>query len=201
MSAETLQDQAIAYIRSQFTKQEVVNVTPYGGEFTEAEISAKSFICPTIFVAVLGFHGANDGHRQAGRETDRVYMAAFVLSKAVDREQRARDCLKLTTRLAKAMRDWIPDSTGIDTCISRLEDRPTCENMYSRQLDAQNMARWLCKWDQLVSPNLNYVPPVLTPLTGVDIVDHVRAHVDVTEDSTAPLDVTEDIQFVPIPTT
>jgi phage gp37-like protein len=194
MSAETLQDQAIAYIRAQFTQQDVLAVLPYGGEFTEGEIGAKSFACPIIFVAVLGWHPANDGRRQAGRETDRVYLAAIVLTKAVDRETRARSCLKLAARLAKALRDWRPDSTALDTSISSLDERPTCENMYSRHLDAQNMARWLCKWDQLVSPNLAYVPPVTKPLTGVDIVDHVRTHVGETNEEGA-LDVTEDIQF------
>ena len=193
--AVTLQDQVIALIKSLFTDADGVAVQTYGGEFNEAEITAKSFLCPCIFVAVLGWHPANEGNRQAGRDTDRVYMAAFVLTKAVDREQRGRDCLVMTNRVAKALASWVPDSTGLDTCISRLDERPSCENMYRRELDKQNMARWMCKWDQLVSPNPSYQPPVLKPLTGVDIVDHVRAQVDQADD-TGSLDVTEDIQFV-----
>lgn len=195
MSASTLQDQAVAFVRSQFTKLEVDDVKEYGGEFTEAEIRVKSFVCPIIFVAVLGWHPANDGRRQGGRKTDRVYMAAFVVTKSVDREERARSSLRLTERLAEALRGWFPDCTGLDSSISALEERPTCENMYSRALDSENLARWLVKWDQLVTtlPSvLSTNPPV--DLTGVDIVDKVRSTVDAST-SSGTLDVTDDVQF------
>ena len=54
MSAALLQA-TIDMLRAAFTRQEVVTVQPYGGEFNAVEVTQLSFACPAILVAPLGW--------------------------------------------------------------------------------------------------------------------------------------------------
>lgn len=194
----TLQDQVVAYVRSRFTPQEVYEVKPYGGEFAEAEIGAKAFTCPAIFIAVLGWHPEPHGRRLSGKGVRNVYLAAFVMTKAADREQRARSCLELSEQLAECLRDWLPDCTQLTATLTGLDEEAECENLYSRSLDDKGIARWMVKWSQCVQAKTRRTTPTVYPLHAVEIKDTVRAHVGTESAPGGDLVITEEVSFVQV---
>lgn len=198
MSATILKAQAIAYVRGLFTTQEVAQVNSYGGEFTEAELSAKSFVCPAIFITSVGWHGEAGGTRLAGRKCKRVYMIAFVLAKSSDRETRAAQALAIAEKLADGLREWMPDSNALGAVISALEEEPSCENLYTRSLDQKGIARWMVKWDQTVKavPGTTVQPGAQqVPLTAIQIDDVVHTGGDAPVAPIVPVPVSEGITF------
>ncbi len=194
MSATALKAAAIAYVRTLFTNQEVVQVNSYGGEFTEAELGAKSFVCPAIFITSVGWHSESAGQRLAGRHCKRVYMLAFVLTKSSDRETRAAEALAIAERLADGLRDWQPDNTDPSCVISALDEQPSAENLYTRSLDSQGVARWMVKWDQTVKPMPRAIGLGPT-LQGVNIHDIVHTGGDPEPVVIVPVPVTEEVTF------
>lgn len=193
-----LRKQVIDYLRSQFTPAEVVTIAPYGGRFTEEEIAAKSFLSPAIFVVALGWQPVADGRRMSGRFVRRVFMAAFVVTKAVERETRGDEALALSDQVAELLRQWHPDITGLDVSIGPLEDDPEVENLYSRKADEIGVARWLVKWDQTVKGAWRRKAAPLYPLTSVEITDTVSGSVTPDAGGTSDLQVTEEIVFTQV---
>jgi hypothetical protein len=199
MSATVLLDQAVARVRTQFTKAEVVTVQPYAGEFSVSEIPFKSYACPAIFVTVLGWKPTDSNSRLTGKHSKQVRMAAFVAYKHADRNKRMAGAMLLAERLAIVMRQWAPMldavNSNLPVTISGLEDDATCENMYSRALDTAGQALWMVDWHQCVKPAV----PIeqLWDLLSVEIIDSTRGGVvpaNAAATGIVPV-VTEDVKF------
>jgi phage gp37-like protein len=192
-----LLDQALAYIRSQFTKAEVVQVLPYAGEFNSGEMDKVSYTCPAIFVTVLGWKPLHNGHRLSGKQAREVRVAAFVVAKHAKRDSRMRLAMSLAEKLAIVLRDWMPTNTGgLPITIGPLEDDASCENLYSQAVDKAGQAVWLVDWAQAVKPIATAT--ALMDWLRVDIEDTARiAEPTVAVVVATPLIVTEKITFSP----
>lgn len=198
MSAVLL-DQVQTYIRSQFTKSELVTVEPYAGEFNTDEMKKESFNCPAVFVTVLGWKPLHGGTRLTGKYARDVKVAAFVVTKHPKRQARMRQAMVLSEKLGIVLRNWVPDNTqGLPITIGPLEDDAGAENLYGQAIDRMGLAVWLVDWDQAVKPVLDQVSgaPVLLDWLSVAIEDTAR----VTTPPQAPeasstLVVTEKITF------
>lgn len=190
-----LLDQVQAYIRASFTKAEVVDVLPYGGEFSTAEMGKVSYSCPAIFVTVLGWQPLNGGHRLSGKYSRLVRVAAFVVAKHVNRDQRMRMGMALAEKLSLVMRQWMPDNTGgLPITMGPLEDDASSENLYSQPVDRLSQSVWLVDWNQAVKP----------VATSTALIDWLSVAIEDTARITAPaaaavggtpLTVTEKITF------
>ena len=194
MSAILL-NQALAYVRAQFTAAEVAEVTSYGGEFSIGEIDKVGYRCPAIFIAVLGWSPAPDGKRLAGKYVRSVKMAAFVVFKAATRDARMLGAMNLADRLAMLLRRWQPDDADSPITIAPLEEDASCENLYGRAIDAKGQALWLVRWEQCIKP----LVPIeqLVDLLAVEITDLTQRGVAGGEPPSGAITVTEDVQFPP----
>lgn len=190
MSA-ALVNAAQAYIRSQFTQQQLLTVDLYGGEFNAGEIDHKGFSCPAVLLAVLGWQP--DPER--GRNARRVRLAAFVVTKHVRREQRMLEASTLAEAVSLVLRRWKPDLAELGTAYA-LDETPGAENMYSRKVDEKGLALWLVSWDQTFVPAPGTAVGDLYDLLRVEIDDTTRqGTVPATAPSPTGLVVTEDVQF------
>jgi hypothetical protein len=169
-------DATLAYLRTQFTKAEVVTLEEYGGQFDAGEMTKVAYATPAIFVTELGSHPAEGGKRASGRYVRATRMAAFAVVKQADRKKRMRGAMALGEKLALVLRQWRPDaaqpsSTGLPCEISPLDKGATCENLFNHARDAMGQAVWLVDWTQDVEPM--EVPPLLDWLT-VEIASTAR---------------------------
>jgi hypothetical protein len=200
LSATILLEQALARVRSSFTRKEVATVQAYGGEFSAAEIPYQSYSCPAIFLTVLGWEPANGRSKVlTGRNTKIVRLAGFVAYKAAKREERMAGAMLLAERLDVCLRQWTPmqdpGNESLPVTIAGLEDDPTTENLYSRAVDKIGQALFLVDWRQCVKPNVPLAQ--MWDLLHVEIVDRTRAGVVPADPPPAPppFSVTEDVQF------
>lgn len=214
MSAVALLDQAVAFVRAGFTKQQVVTVQKYAGEFSSAEMKNLSYNCPAILLTVLGWKKPEAGMHLTGRHARCVRLAAFVVTKsAKDRQARMSEAMALSEQLSVLLRQWAPmvqepsasALTALGVTAGGLEDEASCENLYNRAVDEQGQALWLVDWYQCVKgavplgPVRPAVPYAQLPaMTTVVIED--SAHVNqvpvtaVVPD--AAITVTEKIDFL-----
>lgn len=197
MSALLL-DQAIAHVRASFTRAQVAEVREYAGEFSAEEVAKIPFNVPCILIACLGWKAEKHGSRLVGRMTRDVRLAAFIVTKHVDREQRMRQALMLAEALCVVLRLWVPEDVPELLQVAGLEDDPRAENLYSRGIDALGMALWLVDWHQCVKP---LAPPArLFDLLAIDITDHtVQGTPDTAAAPGVAPTVTEDVQFNTLP--
>lgn len=189
--------QALAYLRGQFTRAEVVTLQSYGGEFNAAESDQLSYDCPAILVTVLGWQPETNGTRLAGRMARQVRLAAFVAFKHANRELRMAGALALTEKLALVLRLWQPAAGDLPMLLAPLETEPTADNLYSRAMDKRGQALWLVSWTQCVKPRVPLEG--LVDLLAVDIINITRQGnaPAASPDNPAPLIVTEDVRFSP----
>lgn len=175
MSAILLQT-TLDFVREKFTRAEVKEVKAYGGEFTAAEISKKSFTAPAIFIAPLGWSPQASGDRLRGKRVRAVSMAAFVVTKDVaGREDRMLIAMNLADRLSLALSGWEPNVGDAPYTITPLDTDPTAENLYGRAIDAAGLALWCVRWVQDVKAN---VPEAqLFDLLAIDIDENYHAGV------------------------
>ena len=214
MSAVALLDQAVVFVRAGFTKQQVVTVQKYAGEFSSAEMKNLSYTCPAILLTVLGWKKPEAGMHLTGRHARCVRLAAFVVTKsAKDRQARMAEAMALSESLSVLLRQWAPmvqepsasALSALGVTAGGLEDEASCENLYNRAVDEQGQALWLVDWYQCVKgavplgPVRPAVPYAQLPaLTTVVIED--SAHVNqvpvtaVVPD--AAITVTEKIDFL-----
>lgn len=192
--------QALAFVRAQFTRQELATVQAYGGEFSSDEIDKIGFNCPAVFITVLGWDGATGSKQLSGRYARKLRMAAFVVCKAPKRETRMLGAMQIADKLALLLRDWEPANASTNPyTLGAIEDEPSCENLYTRAVDQLGLAVWLVRWEQCVKPEAGVAQ--LVDWLRVDIEDTVRS----TEPEPAPapvlpdLVVTEAIVFAPVP--
>jgi len=197
MSALLL-DQAITFVREAFTRAQVAEVREYAGEFSAEEAQKIPFNVPCILLTVLGWKAEKHGQRLAGRLTRDVRLAAFVVTKHVDREQRMRQAQLIAEALCVALRTWVPVTVPEQLEIAGLEDEPRAENLYGRAIDGLGLALWLVDWHQCVKP---LVPPArLFDLLAIDITDHtVQGTADAAPAPGVAPTVTEDVQFNTLP--
>ena len=195
MSSAQLLDRTLTYLRSRFTAQEVVDVRPYGGQFSADEINYKSYNCPAIFVAVRGWEPHPDSRRLTGRYVRGMQMSAFVLDKSPDREARMRAAMQLAERVAVALQLWQPDDASNAACgLAPLEEDPTCENLYNRAVDRAGQALWVVHWWQAVKARS---PQELWNLLAVDATHRARVTVPELTPEEPQLQVFDDVQFEP----
>ncbi len=213
MSASVLLDQAVAFVRAGFTKQQVLTVRKYAGEFNGAEMKRVSYACPAILLTVLGWQKPSNDSRLTGRHARTVRLAAFVVCKnAKDRESRMAEAMTLAESLTVLLRQWSPMTqepsasalTALCITVAGLSDEPSCENLYNRAVDEQGQALWLVDWYQDIKgaiplgPARPAVPYDQLPnLTAVEIEDttHVAQGPVTVPPADAPITVTEKVSF------
>ncbi|WP_431511657.1 hypothetical protein [Variovorax sp. DAIF25] len=167
-----LLDKVTAYVRESFDKKLVNQVLPYGGEFSSAEIPFKSYTCPAIFIACLGWTPKPSGKRVAGRGVRSVSMAAFVAYKHANRVQRMNGAMLLADMLCSALSKWRIDPADEPVSLMPLDEDPTAENLYSRAVDAQTQALWVVRWTQDLKVNAQ--PGQLFDLLAIHIDEHYQ---------------------------
>jgi phage gp37-like protein len=145
-------DATLAYLRTQFTKAEVVTLEEYGGQFDASDMAKVTYATPAIFVTELGSAPAKGSKRSSGVNVRRTRMAAFAVVKQADRKKRMRSAMALGEKIALVLRKWRPDSTGLNCEISPLDEGATCENLFNHARDAMGQAVWLVDWTQDVEP-------------------------------------------------
>lgn len=196
--SNALMTQALAFLRTQFTPDEVADMRPYGGEFTAAEVDKVSYNCPAVLVAVLGWQPAIDSTRLVGRHVRRVHMGAFIATKHAGRTERMAAAQALAEKMCMVLRNWVPDVAGLDEEIGALEQSPSAENLYGRAIDKVGQALWLVNWQQCVKPAVPV--PRLVDLVAIEIIDHTRqGNTPPSNGGTgAALVVTEEVLFAPL---
>lgn len=198
MSAILL-DQVVTHVRASFTRADVADVLPYGGEFSAAEVGKLSYSCPAILVTVLGWRPPEGPTRMTGKHVRQVRMAAFVATKGASRTNRMMDAMRLAERLALVLRLWAPQTTADPMEVAAIEGDATAENMYGRAIDELGQALWLVTWQQCVRPTVPL--PELVDLLAIHIDDTTRQGLVPAAGSPAPSDlvVTEAVGFAPLP--
>ncbi len=214
MSAVALLDQAVAFVRAGFTKQQAATVQQYAGEFSASEMKQLSYTCPAILITVLGWKKPEAGAHLTGRHARQVRLAAFVVTKnASNRQARMSEAMALAENLSVLLRQWAPmvqepsasALSALGVTAGGLEDEASCENLYNRAVDEQGQALWLVDWHQSVKgvvpmgPGRPAVPYALLPaLTTVVIEDsaHVNQVPVAAVVSDAAITVTEKIDFL-----
>ncbi len=214
MSAVALLDQAVAFVRAGFTKQQAATVQKYAGEFSASEMKQLSYTCPAILITVLGWKKPEAGARLTGRHARHVRLAAFVVTKnAKDRQARMAEAMQLSEALSVLLRQWAPmvqepsasALSALGVTAAGLEDEASCENLYNRAVDEQGQALWLVDWYQCVKgvapigPGRPAVPYELLPaMTTVVIEDSARVNQIPTPVAApnATITVTEKIDFL-----
>lgn len=179
-------------IRSKFTRQQLLTVDLYGGEFNAREVDYKGFACPAVLLGLLGWQPSPEH----GRHARRVRLAAFVVTKHAQRVQRMLDASTLAEALCLVLRQWTPSVAPEDGVIYRLDEAPAAENLYSRAIDDKGLALWIVSWEQTFVPGPGANTDQLFDLLQVDITD-------TTQQGQAPapapgptgLVVTEDVKF------
>ncbi|MFP5474670.1 MAG: hypothetical protein ACLGJD_13575 [Gammaproteobacteria bacterium] len=162
-------DLAIERLRAAFTPAEVRQVLPYGGEFTAEEVAHKTYTCPAIFVACLGWAPQTDSKRLRGPDVVQVHMAAFVVFKHVERTARMRGAMVLAERASHSLRTWAPNVGTRPYLVAPLDKDtpPTVENLYGRKMDALSQSLWMLRWSQDAVNNGE--PPSLADLLYIEI--------------------------------
>lgn len=190
-----LLDRTVAFVRMTFDKKTVQQVLPYGGEFSSAEIPFKSYSCPAIFVAALGWVPQPKGRRVAGRGARAVSMAAFIAFKHVDRVKRMGGAMLLADQLCAALSSWTPQPADEPVSLMPLDEDPSAENLYGRAVDAQGQALWVVRWTQPVKVNAQ--PGELFDLLAIHIDEHYHPGQvpQPTTPESPPLTVTDTINF------
>lgn len=198
MSAILL-DQVVAHVRASFTRAEVADVLPYGGEFSAAEVGKLSYSCPAILLTVLGWRPPEGRTRMTGKHVRLVRMAAFVATKGASRTDRMMAAMRLAERLALVLRLWAPQGTAEPMEVAPIEADATCENLFGRAIDERGQALWLVSWQQCVRPTVPL--PELVDLLAIDIDDTTRQGLVPAAGNPAPntLVVTEAVGFAPLP--
>lgn len=214
MSAVALLDQAVAFVRASFTRQQVVTVRPYAGEFSAAEMDKISYTCPAILLTVLGWKEPQPGGRLTGRHAKNHRLVAFIVCKnGKNREARMTEAMALAEALSVVLRQWAPMTQepyasalkALGVTVMGLDDEASCENLYNRTVDEQGQALWMVDWYQCakgvipLGPTRPAVPyDQLPALTSVVIEDtaHVNQTPGVMAAPDAPIAVTEKIDFV-----
>lgn len=201
MSALLLQA-AQAYLRTQFTKQEVATLEPYGGEFGAEDFSKISFNCPAVFLTVLGWQPVapgSSGTRLVGRNVRNVRLAAFVAFKHAKREARMLGAMNLADRVSAALTRWRPGTGAQPYSLAPLDEDASCENLYGQKVDKAGMALWLVDWHQAAMPAPGTSWADLADLLHVEITDTTRqGEIPAAPDAggVQPT-VSEDIHFFP----
>lgn len=197
MSAVLL-DQTLAYVRSKFSKAEVKEVRAYGGEFSAAEIPVTSYVCPAIFVSVLGWSPEASGNRLRGRRVRAVSMAAFIAFKHANRELRMSGAMNLADRLSLALSAWAPDPGDAPFQLAPVDLDPVAENLYGRAVDKAGQALWMVRWTQDITAMAD--PVQLFDLLRIEITDNVvPGNLPPAPAATGPVPiVTEEINFPPL---
>jgi phage gp37-like protein len=162
-----------AYVRTQFSKQDLATLEPYGGQFSADDFSKVSFNCPAIFLTVLGWQPvtSGDGVRLVGRDVRSVRMAAFVAFKHVKREARMLGAMNLADRLSLALTRWQPNTGDQPYTLAPLNEDAACENLYGQKVDKAGMALWLVDWRQAVKPAPGTTWEELGDLLRIEITD------------------------------
>jgi len=194
-----LLEKTVAYLRSQFTKKEVLDVVQYGGEFSGGELGKVSYACPTIFVTGLGWTPGASGSRLAGRKARAVHMGAFIVFKHVDRPARLRGAMALAEKVCLALSEWNPGLPDEPYTVAPLEADPQAENLYGRAIDAAGQALWLVKWTQDVKPNATQQE--LMDLLSIEIIENCLPGVlpAAPAPGEAVLTVTDQVNFQQLP--
>lgn len=157
MSAVALLDEAVAFIRASFTRQQVATVRPYAGEFSASEMPKISYNCPAILITVLGWKDPESGSRLTGRHAKKHRVVAFVLCKnSKSREARMTEAMAISEALCVVLRQWAPMTqepyaarlNALGVTVMGLDGEATAENMYGRAVDDAGQALWMVDWYQ-----------------------------------------------------
>ncbi|OYZ76088.1 MULTISPECIES: hypothetical protein [unclassified Polaromonas] len=214
MSAVALLDQAVAFIRASFTKQQVVTVRPYAGEFSATEVGKVSYNCPAILVTLLGWKKPGAESRLTGRHAKNHRLVAFVVTKnAKSREARMAEAMALAESLSVVLRQWMPMQQqpyksaleALDVTVLGLDDEASCENLYNAAIDKEGQALWMVDWYQCAKGKIPLGPgrPAvdyenLPPLTTVELTHdtHVNQIPPAPPSGDAAPTVTDQINFL-----
>ena len=198
MSAILL-DQVVAHVRASFTRAELADVLPYGGEFSAVEVGKLSYNCPAVLITVLGWRPPEGATRMTGKHVRQVRMGAFVATKGAGRTDRMMAAMRLAERLALVLQLWAPQATADPMEVAPIEGAATCENLFGRAIDERGQALWLVTWQQCVRPTVPL--PELVDLLAIHIDDTTRQGIAPAASSPAPppLAVTEAVTFAPLP--
>lgn len=201
MSGQLL-DAVLAQVRVIFSRDEVLTVEEYGGQFDATEVSQASFSCPAVFVAILGWRPMKDSTRLTGKHLRQYRLAAFVVTKHPKRELRMRQAMLIADKLGLGLKRWVPDA-GPMLNIGALEDEATAENLYSRAIDTKGLALWLVDWRQCTQPGASGPEQVydLVSIELADLVHQGRLPAPAAPPPPAilhPVTVTADIKFDPV---
>jgi phage gp37-like protein len=214
LSAVALLDQAVAFVRASFTRQQVATVRQYAGEFSAAEIPKLSYNCPAILITILGWKKPEAGGRLTGRHAKNYRLAAFVLCKnAKSREARMAEAMSLAEALSVVLRQWAPMTqapyaaalAALKVTVLGLDDEANAENLYSGAVDKAGQALWMVDWYQCargvipLGPVRPAIPYEDLPALGEVVIEdsvHVNQIPPVPPSGDAVPTVTEKIDFV-----
>jgi len=189
---------ALSFVRGRFTKQEVVEVRQYAGEFNSAEMDQLSYTCPAVLLTVLGWQPKPAGGRITGKGTMEARLAAFVATKSLkSRDDRMDAAMTLAARLSAELQLWTPEDAALPIYLGSIEEGGSrCENLFSRAIDAKGQALWLVSWTQCFRPKPNVPLGELYELQTVEIDDMTRQGVVPTKGVVpTPLAVREQVDF------
>lgn len=147
-------------------------VQSYGGEFTEVEVPALSFVCPAALPTVLGWRKTSNP-RLGGNNVYSARAAVFVVAKHAQRPERFSAAMQRAELVTALLPGWRPPG-----CFGQIDD-VRAENLYSRKLDQKSLALWAVTWwhevkfDAANKPD----PAELADFTGGTIESRAMTHV------------------------
>ena len=188
MIASSLIEEIKEHIREQ---RLFMSVDDYAGEFASDDIEAKSFTSPAALVSCLGWQKIDRGEYIAGRNTWRVRIAIFVVTKNPKRERRFSDAMHRAERLTAVFRGWYAKvHSGQPVGI-------TAENLHSRPIDKKGLALWMVSWWQEVE--FSKMPcgtiPSLPDFKNAEFVTKAQTSVDEADPALPNLNVSQTLEM------
>ncbi|MEY4427641.1 MAG: hypothetical protein RLZZ182_330, partial [Pseudomonadota bacterium] len=132
-----------AFVREQFTAQQVLTVDYYGGEFSAEEVAFSGQPVPAVLIAGLGWTPPRGNERMVGNTVRVCHMAAFVVTKDGGRAERMLAAQALAEQLDLALTMWRPADQAGPLEVVGPEPGVRAENVYNRKIDAKGLALWL----------------------------------------------------------
>ncbi len=193
MTPAQLIDVMVADFKKQLNKLKV-RVYPHAGKFTWAELKARSYTAPALFISCLGWR--EDTRDQINSVLDgkayRVRFAAGIVTSSVkNAETRNAQARQIATTISLHLddQDWAQDDVTEATDLR-------AEGLFNREAEADNQSMWLLDWWHGMSFDADDVLASLNDFLTAH-GDHYTAEGNYTDAQGAEIPVASDTTTIP----
>lgn len=150
----------------------------HAGKFTWAELKARSFVAPAVFISHLGFRTASDAIREEFDEWDRVFSVRFAIGVCAKHAKGSEARNALAAAIAEQLAIIITDNNWGLSNVSRNVERLEAQGLFNPDAEADNQSMWLLTWYQPVQIDETDWDAALDIFEGFDGDHHIDGNTD-----------------------